>query len=188
MSDNKKYEPRLKTVYRDEIVNKLKEKFGFDNKLRCPKLEKIVINVGVGQAKEDAKILEAVREDLSLITGQMPKITKARKAISNFKLRAGVPIGVCVTLRKKMMYEFLDRFINIACPRIKDFRGFNNKAFDGSGNYNLGINDQTIFVEIDTAKVERTFGMSITFVTSAENDDEGRKLLKLLGLPFKRQV
>jgi large subunit ribosomal protein L5 len=186
MNNKNKTEPRLKTAYKQEIIGKLKDKFGFSNALRCPKLEKIVINVGVGQAKEDAKILDKVKEDLSLITGQLPKITRARKAISNFKLREGMPIGVSVTLRKDIMYEFLDRFINVACPRIKDFRGFGMKSFDGAGNYNLGINDQSIFVEIDSAKSEKTFGMSITMVTSAFNDQEAKELLILLGLPFKR--
>lgn len=180
------YEPRLRKLYREEIVSKLKETFGYKNTFRVPKLEKIVVNSGVGEAKEDEKALDKVKKDLSVITGQLPRITRARKAIANFKIRGGMPIGVSVTLRKKRMYEFLDRFINIASPRIKDFRGFNPRSFDGNGNYTLGLNDQTIFVEIDAGSIDKTFGMDITFVTNAVNDSEAKELLKLLGFPFKR--
>jgi large subunit ribosomal protein L5 len=178
--------PRLKTYYQEEVIPKLKDKFGYTNSLACPRLSKIVVNMGVGEAKEDIKIIDKAKKDLSLITGQVPKITKARKAISNFKIRKGAVIGCCVTLRKKMMYEFLDRFISTACPRIKDFRGFNNRSFDGRGNYTLGITEQTIFAEIDIDKIEKTLGMDITIATTAQTDEEARELLKLFGFPFRR--
>jgi large subunit ribosomal protein L5 len=178
--------PRLKTLYDEAIVPKMKERFGYTNTLACPRLSKIVINMGVGEAKEDIKIIDKAKRDLSLITGQVPKITRARKAISNFKIRKGAVIGCCVTLRKKMMYEFLDRFISIACPRIKDFRGFNPRSFDGRGNYTLGITEQTIFAEVDLDRVEKTLGMDITFVTTAKTDEEARQLLKDFSFPFRR--
>ncbi|MFC1514537.1 50S ribosomal protein L5 [Candidatus Omnitrophota bacterium] len=186
MNKEVKAPPRLKAIYEEKIIALLKERFGYTNTLACPKLSKIVINMGVGEAKEDIKIIDTAKRDLSLITGQVPKITRARKAISNFKIRKGQVIGCCVTLRKRMMYEFLDRFISIACPRIKDFRGFNPRSFDGSGNFTLGITEQTIFPEIDIDKSEKTLGMDISFVTTAANDEEGRELLKAFGFPLRR--
>lgn len=178
--------PYLQKLYLDEILPKLKDKFGYKNNAQCPRLLKISLNVGAGEAKEDAKILEKIKRDISLITGQVPRVTKARKAISNFKLREGMAIGCAVTLRKKMMYEFLERFISIACPRIKDFRGFSLKAFDKQGNYTLGISEHTIFPEINLDKVEKTFGMDITFVTSTKSDREAKELLRMFGFPFRR--
>ena len=183
---NKTYIPRLKEVYEKEVVPKLKEKFGYKNSLACPRLEKIVINMGIGEAKEDPKIAEKAKRDLSLITGQMPRICRARKAISNFKIKKGTIVGCAVTLRRKMMYEFLDRFINVAVPRIRDFRGFSPNSFDAQGNYTLGISEHTIFVEIEPDKVDKTFGMDITLVTTARSKEEARELLKLLGFPFRR--
>ncbi|MBN2120102.1 MAG: 50S ribosomal protein L5 [Candidatus Omnitrophica bacterium] len=181
-----KYTPRLKQLYDQEIIPKLKEKFGYKNSLACPRLSKIVINMGVGEAKDDIKIIDKAKKDLSLIAGQVPRVTRARKAISNFKIRKGAVIGCSVTLRKKMMYEFLDRFISTACPRIKDFRGFSPRSFDGRGNYTLGINEQTIFAEIDLDKTEKTLGMDITIVTTAASDAEAKGLLALFKFPFRR--
>jgi len=186
MNNKAAYIPRIKEIYKKEVLPKLTEKLGLANPMACPRLEKIVVSSGVGLAREDSKILDTIKKDLSLITGQMPKITRARKAISNFKIRQGMPIGCVVALRKNIMYDFFDRFVNIACPRIKDFRGFSRRAFDGQGNYNLGIDEQTIFVEIDSAKVEKTFGMDITFVTSAYDDVQAEELLRLMGFPFRR--
>ena len=178
--------PYLQKLYQDDIVAKLKDKFGYKNNFQCPHLLKISLNVGAGEAKEDAKILEKIKRDISLITGQTPRVTKARRAISNFKLREGMAIGCAVTLRKKIMYEFLERFISIACPRIKDFRGFSSKSFDKQGNYTLGISEHTIFPEINLDKVEKTFGMDITFVTNTKSDQEAKELLKMFGFPFRR--
>ncbi len=186
MNNKKGYSPRIKDTYKNEVIPQMMDKFGYGNVLACPGLNKIIISCGVGAAREDPKVLEIVKKDLSLITGQMPKITRARKAVSNFKIREGMPIGCVVTLRKNIMYDFYDRFVNVACPRMKDFRGFSRKSFDGQGNYNLGISEQTIFVEIDSAKSEKTFGMDITFVTSTKEDEHARELLSLMGFPFRR--
>ena len=180
------HKPRLQEVYEKSVISEMAEKFGYKSRLACPRLHKIVVNMGLGEAREDAKIIEKAMKDLSLITGQMPRVTKARKAISNFKIRQGLNIGCSVTLRKKIMYEFLDRFISIACPRIRDFRGFSSRSFDGSGNYTLGINEHIIFAEIDIDKVEKTLGMDITIVTTAESDEEARQLLQCMGFPFRR--
>ncbi len=181
----KPYLPRLREVYEKEVVPKMMEKFGYKNSLSVPRLVKIVINMGIGEAKEDSKIVEKAKQELSLITGQVPKITRARKAISNFKIKKGTVVGCSVTLRRARMYEFLDRFISVAVPRIKDFRGFNPNSFDGRGNYTLGVNEQTIFVEIETDRVDKTLGMDITIVTTATTDGEARELLRLLGFPFR---
>lgn len=178
--------PQLKTLYHQEVVPKMMEKFNYSNVMACPRIEKIVINMGLGEAKDDPKIIEKAKKELSLIAGQMPKVTKAKKAISNFKLREGIAIGCCVTLRKKIMYEFLERFIGIACPRIKDFRGFSPRSFDGQGNYNFGIQEQTIFLEVDLDRVEKTLGMDIAIVTSAKSDKEAKELLTLVGFPFRK--
>ncbi|MFN1836334.1 50S ribosomal protein L5 [Balneola sp. MJW-20] len=180
-------EARLYTLYKEEILEKLIEEFEYENRMAVPKLQKIVINVGVGEAIQDKKILDNVVENVALITGQMPVTTKAKKSISNFKLRDGMPIGCKVTLRQRIMFEFLDRFINLALPRTRDFQGVPDKSFDGRGNYTIGIKEHTIFPEIDTDKVSKVHGMDITFVTSAETDAEAYALLKHFGMPFKQR-
>ena len=177
---------RLKDKYLKEIVPALMEKFSYRNKLQVPKLEKIILNVGMGKATEDIKILEAAAEELAQITGQKPVITRSKKAISNFKLRVNNPIGARVTLRGIFMYEFLDRFLNVALPRIKDFRGIASKGFDGRGNYNLGIKEQIIFPEINFDKIMGIHGMNITFVTTAKTDQEAEELLRQFGAPFAK--
>lgn len=176
---------RLQDVYNKTIVPELKKKFGRDNINSMPKLQKIVLNMGVGKALQDKNRMEQSAEQMALIAGQKPQITKARVAISNFRLRQGYEIGCRVTLRGKRMYEFLDRLINIALPRIRDFRGLNPKSFDGSGNYSMGVTEQLIFPEIDPDKTNFTQGMDITFVTSTRNDDESRELLRAFGMPFR---
>ncbi len=180
-------EARLHTFYKEEITTKLTEQFGYTNVMALPKLQKIVINVGVGEAIQDKKALDTVVENVALITGQQPVTTKAKKSISNFKLREGMPIGCKVTLRGRIMFEFLDRFINLALPRTRDFQGIPDKSFDGRGNYTVGVKEHTIFPEIDTDKVTKMHGMDITFVTSAETDEEAFALLKHFGMPFKRR-
>jgi large subunit ribosomal protein L5 len=182
-----KYQPRLKTKYRDEIVQKMMDKFQYDSVMQVPKLTKICLSQGVGQATSDKKLVDVAVGELSLITGQKAVKTKARKSISNFKLREGMPIGARVTLRRGQMYDFLDRLVSIALPRVRDFRGINDKSFDGRGNYTLGVTEQIIFPEIDLDKIPRITGMDITFVTTARTDEEALELLKLLGLPFKNQ-
>jgi large subunit ribosomal protein L5 len=180
-------EARLHTIYKEEITAKLKEEFSYKNVMEIPKLEKIVINVGVGEAIQDKKALDNVVANLSLITGQQPVTTKAKKSISNFKLREGMPIGAKVTLRGRIMYEFLDRLVNLALPRTRDFQGIPDKSFDGRGNYTFGVKEHTIFPEIDTDKVAKLHGMDITIVTSANTDEEAFALLKHFGMPFKRR-
>jgi len=180
------YTPRLKSKYKDEIIPALQKKFGYKSPMQVPRLIKIAMNQGVGAAVADKKILEAALAEMKLITGQKPIATISKKDISNFKLRSGVPIGVKVTLRESMMYEFLDRLISVALPRIRDFKGINDKGFDGRGNYTLGITEQIIFPEIDIDKVSKITGMDITFVTTANNDEEAMELLKEFGLPFKK--
>lgn len=177
---------RLRELYEKQIKKKLMKKFGYKNPHQVPKVEKIVINVGAGGAVSNPKILEEVSQDLALITGQRPVITRARRSISAFHLRKGMPIGVKVTLRGDRMYEFLDRFFNFAAPRIRDFRGFKPDSFDGRGGYTLGISEHIIFPEIDPSKVKKVFGMDITILTTAKHDDEAKALLKELGLPFRR--
>jgi large subunit ribosomal protein L5 len=178
-------EARLYTQYKEEIREKLREEFGYENPMAIPKLQKIVINVGVGDAITDKKILDSVVDNVAAITGQQPVTTKAKKSISNFKLREGMPIGCKVTLRQRIMFEFLDRLVNLALPRTRDFQGVPDKSFDGRGNYTLGIKEHTIFPEIDTDKVSKVHGMDVTFVTSAETDEEAYALLKHFGMPFK---
>lgn len=180
--------PRLRQYYKDRVRPKLMQEFGFENQHELPQLTKIVINVGLGDAPKTPKILDAVVEELGLITGQRPVVTKARKAISNFSLRAGMPIGVRVTLRGAHMWEFLDRFINVAVPRVRDFRGFPTRSFDGRGNYSVGIKEQMVFPEIDYDKVEKIHGMDITFVTTAGRDDVGLALLREMGMPFRGET
>ena len=176
---------RLYTIYKDEIISKLTEEFQYTNIMAVPKLEKIVLNVGVGEAIQDKKVLDTIVSNMALITGQQPVTTKAKKSISNFKLREGMPIGCKVTLRGRIMYEFLDRLVTLALPRTRDFQGVPDKSFDGRGNYTMGIKEHTIFPEIDTDRVTKMHGMDVTFVTSAETDEEAYALLKHFGMPFK---
>ena len=177
--------PRLKTRYREEIAGKLREEFSYENVMQVPGLVKIVVNMGVGDAARDSKLIEGAIRDLTTITGQKPAVTKARKSIAQFKLREGQPIGCHVTLRGDRMWEFLDRTLSLALPRIRDFRGLSPKQFDGRGNYTFGLTEQVMFHEIDQDKIDRVRGMDITVVTTATNDDEGRALLRHLGFPFK---
>jgi large subunit ribosomal protein L5 len=176
--------PRLKTKYREEIIPALRSQFGYANIMQVPGLTKIVVNMGVGEAARDSKLIEGAVKDLASITGQKPQVTKARKSIAQFKLREGMPIGAHVTLRGDRMWEFLDRLLALALPRIRDFRGLSNRQFDGRGNYTFGLTEQVVFHEIDQDKIDRARGMDITVVTTATNDDEGRALLKQLGFPF----
>ena len=176
--------PRLKTKYREEIIPALRSQFGYANIMRVPGLTKIVVNMGVGEAARDSKLIEGAVKDLASITGQKPQVTKARKSIAQFKLREGMPIGAHVTLRGDRMWEFLDRLLALALPRIRDFRGLSDRQFDGRGNYTFGLTEQVVFHEIDQDKIDRARGMDITVVTTATNDDEGRALLKQLGFPF----
>ena len=177
--------PRLKQRYREEILPALKSEFEIANVMQVPGLTKIVVNMGVGEAARDSKLIEGAVKDLTAITGQKPQVTKARKSIAQFKLREGMPIGAHVTLRGDRMWEFLDRLLSLALPRIRDFRGLSPKQFDGRGNYTFGLTEQVMFHEIDQDRVDRSRGMDITVVTTATNDDEGRALLKQLGFPFK---
>jgi large subunit ribosomal protein L5 len=177
--------PRLKQKYREEIAGKLRDEFKYENVMQIPGLVKIVVNMGVGDAARDSKLIEGAIRDLTTITGQKPAVTKARKSIAQFKLREGQPIGAHVTLRGDRMWEFLDRTLSLALPRIRDFRGLSPKQFDGRGNYTFGLTEQVMFHEIDQDKIDRVRGMDITVVTTATNDDEGRALLRHLGFPFK---
>jgi large subunit ribosomal protein L5 len=177
----------LKQYYEEEVVPKLMEKFQYRNRLEVPRLEKIVLNMGLGEAVQNPKIIDQAVEELAIISGQRPSIRRARKSIAAFKLREGMPIGVMVTLRKQRMYDFFTRLINVALPRVRDFRGVPTRGFDGRGNYTMGISDHTIFPEVDPNKVEKIKGMNITFVTTAETDEEAFELLKLLGMPFRRR-
>jgi large subunit ribosomal protein L5 len=177
--------PRLKTRYREDIAGKLREEFSYENVMQIPGLTKIVVNMGVGDAARDSKLIEGAIRDLTTITGQKPAVTKARKSIAQFKLREGQPIGAHVTLRGDRMWEFLDRTLSLALPRIRDFRGLSPKQFDGRGNYTFGLTEQVMFHEIDQDKIDRVRGMDITVVTTATNDAEGRALLRHLGFPFK---
>jgi large subunit ribosomal protein L5 len=177
---------RLKDTYTNEIVDAMTKKFGYKNVMEVPKIDKIVINMGVGEAKENAKVLEAAAGDLETITGQKAILTKAKNSIANFKIREGMPIGCKVTLRGEKMYEFLDRLVNLALPRVRDFRGVNPNSFDGRGNYALGIKEQIIFPEIEYDKVDKVRGMDIIFVTTAKTDEEARELLTQFGMPYAR--
>ena len=177
--------PRMLAHYRETIAPALQSEFGYENVMQIPRLTKIVVNMGVGEATRDAKLMDGAVRDLTAITGQKPAVVRARKSIAQFKLREGMPIGAKVTLRGDRMWEFLDRLLSIALPRIRDFRGLSGKQFDGNGNYTFGLNEQSMFHEIDIDKVDRTRGMDITVVTTATNDDEGRALLRALGFPFK---
>jgi large subunit ribosomal protein L5 len=177
--------PRLKTRYREEIIPKLREEFGHPNIMQVPSLTKVVVNMGVGEAARDSKLIEGAIRDLSVITGQRPAVTRARKSIAQFKLREGMPIGAHVTLRGDRMWEFVDRLLAIALPRIRDFRGLSPKQFDGNGNYTFGLNEQSMFHEVDQDRIDRVRGMDITVVTTAKDDAQGRALLRHLGFPFK---
>ncbi len=177
--------PRLKARYTDEIRAALQEQFGYGNAMQVPGVVKVVVNMGVGEAARDSKLIEGAVKDLASITGQKPVVTKARKSIAQFKLREGMPIGAHTTLRGDRMWEFLDRLVTIALPRIRDFRGLSPRQFDGQGNYTFGLNEQAVFHEIDQDRIDRVRGMDITVVTTATNDDEGRALLRALGFPFK---
>ncbi|SEQ52334.1 50S ribosomal protein L5 [Streptomyces radiopugnans] len=178
-------QPRLKARYREEIAGKLRDEFKYENVMQIPGLTKIVVNMGVGEAARDSKLIEGAIRDLATITGQKPAVTKARKSIAQFKLREGQPIGAHVTLRGDRMWEFLDRLLSLALPRIRDFRGLSPKQFDGRGNYTFGLTEQVMFHEIDQDKIDRVRGMDITVVTTANTDEEGRALLRHLGFPFK---
>ncbi|QZY54615.1 50S ribosomal protein L5 [Crassaminicella profunda] len=177
---------RLKELYTNDVAKSLMEKFGYKSTMEIPKLEKIVVNMGLGDAKDNSKLLEVAVAELSTITGQKPIVTRAKKSVANFKVREGMPVGAKVTLRGERMFEFVDRLFNIALPRVRDFRGVNPNSFDGRGNYALGIKEQLIFPEIEYDKVDKTRGMDIIFVTTAKTDEEARELLKLLGMPFAR--
>jgi large subunit ribosomal protein L5 len=180
------YVPRLKQRYRDEIAPTLHREFGYSNVMQIPTLTKIVVNMGVGEAARDSKLIDGALRDLATITGQKAQMTRARKSIAQFKLREGMPIGAHVTLRGNRMWEFADRLLTLALPRIRDFRGLSPKQFDGRGNYTFGLNEQVMFHEINQDRIDRTRGMDITFVTTATNDDEGRALLRQLGFPFQQ--
>ncbi len=179
--------PRLLTSYRQNVVPTLMKRFSYQSVMQAPRLDKIAINIGVGQATQDAKLVDAAARDLELITGQKVVITKAKKAISNFKLREGMPIGCRVTLRRARMWEFFDRFVSVVIPRMRDFRGLNDKSFDGRGNYTLGLKEHIVFPEIDVDKISKIFGMDITFVTTARTDEEAYELLKTMGFPFVKR-
>ena len=176
----------MRTLYTNEVAPALMKKFSYKSTMQIPKLDKIVVNIGLGEAKDNPKVIDAAMNDLALITGQKPVVTKAKKSIANFKLRQGMNIGVKVTLRGDKMYEFIDRLFNVALPRVRDFRGINPNAFDGRGNYSLGIKEQLIFPEIEYDKIDKIRGMDIIFVTTAKTDEEGRELLSLMGAPFTR--
>jgi large subunit ribosomal protein L5 len=177
--------PRLRERYRSEIVGELREQFGYQNPMQVPRLVKIVVNMGVGEAARDAKVIDGAVRDLTVITGQKPQIRRAKKSIAQFKLRAGMPIGAKVTMRGARMWEFLDRLLSIALPRIRDFRGLDPRQFDGNGNYTFGLTEQAVFHEINQDRIDAVRGMDITVVTTATNDEEGRALLRRLGFPFK---
>ncbi|MGB5367181.1 MAG: 50S ribosomal protein L5 [Polyangiales bacterium] len=179
------YEPRLRKKYKEEIVPQLMKDFSFRNIMQVPKLERVIVNMGLGEAVQNAKLIESAVEELRAITGRKPIVTRAKKSIASFKLREGMPIGVMVTLRGEQMYDFVDRLVSIALPRTRDFKGISPKAFDGRGNYTLGIREQIVFPEINYDKIDRIKGMNVTFVTTAETDEQGRALLKSLGMPFR---
>ena len=185
MSEAEEYVPRMRAKYEKESVAALMKRFGYTNRMQVPRLQKVVVNMGLGEAVANPKLVDAAVLELTSITGQKPIVTRAKKAIATFKLREGMPIGAMVTLRRERMWEFLDRFVTLALPRVRDFRGMSSKAFDGAGNYTLGLKEQIVFPEIDFDKVEKIKGMNITFVTTAETDEEAKELLANLGMPFR---
>lgn len=176
---------RLKDLYKSQIVRTLQEKFRYANAMSVPKMEKVVVSMGVGKATQNRAVMDAAIKDIAMITGQKPLVCKAKKSVSNFKLREGMDIGLKVTLRKERMYEFMDRLISLAIPRVRDFRGLSPKSFDGRGNYSMGLSEQIVFPEVDSARMEFTQGMNITFVTTAKTDEEAREMLRLFGMPFR---
>lgn len=180
------YVPRLKESYRTELVSQMIERYGYNNRMSVPRLHKIVVNMGVGEAVQNIKVLDMAVEQLGAITGQKPMLRRARKSIANFKIRKDMPIGCSVTLRGDRMYDFFDRLVSIALPRVRDFRGLSTKSFDGRGNYTIGLKDQLVFLEINYSKVDKVRGMNVTMVTTAQTDEEARNVLTLLGLPFRR--
>jgi large subunit ribosomal protein L5 len=182
-----RYTPRLKQAYQKEVVRQMMERHGYKNPMAVPRLHKVIINMGVGEATQNIKILDAAVEQLGAIAGQKPVVRRARKSIANFKVRQGMPIGCTVTLRGDRMYDFFDRLVSTALPRVRDFRGLSTKSFDGRGNYTLGLKDQLVFLEVNYAKVDKAHGMNVTLVTTAETDEEARNLLALMGLPFRRE-
>lgn len=182
------YKPRMRGIYDDTIVKAMTDKFGYKNALEVPRIEKIVLNMGVGEATQDKKKVEQAASEMELIAGQKPVVTKAKKSIAQFKLREGMPIGVKVTLRRERMYEFLDRFITIALPRVRDFRGLNPKSFDGRGNYAMGLREQLVFPEINYDRIDKVRGMDVIVTTTARSDDEARELLRLFGFPFPQDA
>ena len=177
---------RLKDLYKSKVIQELTKEFGYKNSMAVPRMEKVVISMGIGKATQDKKFLESAKKELMMIAGQMPVACKAKKSVSNFKVREGTETGLKVTVRGVRMYEFMDRLISLAIPRVRDFRGLNDKSFDGRGNYSMGLSEQSVFPEINVAKMEFQQGMNITFVTTAQTNDEARKLLELFGMPFKR--
>jgi large subunit ribosomal protein L5 len=179
-------QPRLQKFYKDSVVPALQKEFGFANVMQIPRLEKVVVNIGIGRASQNQKLIEGAVEELTRIAGQKPVVTRAKKSIATFKLRENAPIGVVVTLRRTRMWEFVDRLVNLSLPRVRDFKGVSNRAFDGRGNYTLGLKEQIIFPEIDYDKIDDIKGMNITFVTTAPSDDQGRALLRELGMPFRK--
>ena len=186
MAETSTYQPRLKQRYQQEIVPALTTEFGYPNAMAVPRVEKVVLNIGIGEAIQNAKALDAASADLAAISGQKPLVRRAKKSIAAFRLRAGMNVGLMVTLRGARMYEFLDRFMNLALPRVRDFRGVPAKSFDGRGNYTIGLREQLIFPEIDYDKIDKLRGLEVTIVTSARNDTEARRLLELMGMPFQR--
>ncbi|MFC1792300.1 50S ribosomal protein L5 [Planctomycetota bacterium] len=178
---------RLKDLYKSKVIQELIKEFGYKNSMAVPRMEKVVISMGVGRATQDKKFLESAKKDLTMITGQMPLVCKAKKSVSNFKVREGVETGLKVTVRGVRMYEFMDRLISLAIPRVRDFRGLNDKSFDGRGNYSMGLSEQSVFPEINVGKMEFQQGMNITFVTTAKTNEEAKKLLELFGMPFIRR-
>ncbi len=177
---------RLKDLYKSKVIQELTKEFSYKNSMAVPRMEKVVISMGVGRATQDKKFLESAKKDLTMITGQMPLVCKAKKSVSNFKVREGVETGLKVTVRGVRMYEFMDRLISLAIPRVRDFRGLNDNSFDGRGNYSMGLSEQSVFPEINVGKMEFQQGMNITFVTTARTDEEAKKLLELFGMPFRR--
>lgn len=188
MATTTKTKPRLHEHYESHVREQLRDTFGFENPMEIPRLDKIVVNVGLGEGKDNPKLLESVGKELAAITGQRPVVMRARKSISNFDLRQGDPIGVKVTLRQSRMYEFLDRFVSTAVPRIRDFRGFNSRSFDGRGNYTVGLEEQMVFPEVDVDEVVKVYGMNITMVTTTDKDDEALVLLREMGVPFRGET
>jgi len=186
MKSDKRYVPRLKLAYREEIVRQMMERYGYKNPMAVPRLRKIILNMGVGEANQNIKLLDAAAEQLGAIAGQKPVIRRARKSIANFKIRKGMPIGCSVTLRGDRMWDFFDRLVSMALPRVRDFRGVPARSFDGRGNYTLGLKDQLVFLEINYARVDKSRGMNVTIVTTSRTDEEAKNLLALLGMPFRR--